>query len=114
MKYLCMIYSDETTWPAMSPAERERWMGEYMAYGAELKEKGHYIMAQRLQPTHTATTVRVRDGQLSTTDGPFIESKEQFGGYYLIEAADLNEAIQLASRCPGARFGAIEVRPLAM
>jgi hypothetical protein len=112
MKYLCMIYSAEAEWPKLPPAEAEKWMAEYMAYGAELKDKGHYIMSQRLQPTHTATTVRVRDGKLSTTDGPFAETKEQFGGYYLIEANDLNEAIQLAARCPGARHGAVEVRPL--
>jgi hypothetical protein len=108
-----MIFSDETQWPKMAPADAEKWMAEYAAYGAELKDKGHYVMAQRLQPTHTATTVRMRDGKLSTTDGPFMETKEQFGGYYLIEAADLNEAIQLASRCPGARHGSVEVRPLA-
>jgi len=113
MKYLCMIYSDENMWPKLSPSEAEQLMAEYTSYGAELKEKGHYVMAQRLQPTHTATTVRTRDGKVTTTDGPFVETKEQFGGYYLIEAKDLNEAIQLASRCPGAKHGAIEVRPLA-
>lgn len=112
MKYLCMIYSDESMWPKLPPAEAEKWMSEYAAYGAELKEKGQWLASHRLQPSHTATTVRMRDGKVSTTDGPFMETKEQFGGFYLIEAKDLNEAIQLASRCPGARHGSIEVRPL--
>lgn len=112
MKYLCLIFSDETTWSKMPPAEAEKWMADYAAYGAELKEKGQYVGSSRLQPSHTATTVRVRDGKMSTTDGPFIETKEQFGGYYIIEAKDLNEAIQAASRCPGARHGSVEVRPL--
>jgi hypothetical protein len=77
-----------------------------------VKKSGHYIGGNALAPTHTATTVRVRQGKLATTDGPFAETKEQLGGYYLLKARDLNEAIQLASRIPGARFGSVEVRPI--
>lgn len=113
MKYLCMIYSDETMWQRMTKAEADAVMAEYMSFGDELKAAGKYVLGQRLQPVHTATTVRVRDGKLSTTDGPYMETKEQLGGYYLVDAADLNDAIQIASRIPGARMGAIEVRPLA-
>jgi hypothetical protein len=113
MKYLCLIYSDPTIWEKMPQAELERMMAEYMQFTAGIQESGQYLGANRLQPSHTATTVRVRAGQLSATDGPYAETKEQLGGYYLIEAKDLNEAIQVASRIPGARLGSIEVRPVA-
>jgi len=112
MKYLCLIYSDETLWPKLPPADAEKMMAEYMAFTADIQRSGHYLGGNRLQPTHSATTVRIRNGKLSTTDGPFAETKEQLGGYYLLEARDLNEAIQLASRIPGARVGSIEVRPI--
>ncbi|HKP30119.1 MAG TPA: YciI family protein [Gemmatimonadales bacterium] len=113
MQYLCLIYSDETMWPKMSRQDAESMMSEYMAFTAKTKESGHYLGGNRLQPTHTATSVRIRNGSLSATDGPFAETKEQLGGYYLIEAKDLNDAIQVASRIPGARVGTIEVRPIA-
>jgi hypothetical protein len=113
MQYLCLIYSDETMWPKMSKQDAESMMAEYMAFTAKVKESGHYLGGNRLQPTHTSTSVRVRNGNLSATDGPFAETKEQLGGYYLIEAKDLNDAIQVASRIPGARVGTIEVRPIA-
>ena len=113
MKYLCLIYSDETQWPQLSKADAERLMGEYMAFTDGIKKSGQLLASNRLQPTPTATTVRVRNGKVSTTDGPFAETKEQLGGFYLVEARDLNEAIQLASRIPGARYGSIEVRPIA-
>ncbi len=113
MKYLCLIYSDETLWPKLPKAESDKMMGEYMAFTDSVKKSGHYVGGNRLQPTHAATTVRVRNGKLSTTDGPFAETKEQLGGYYLVEAKDLNDAIQVASRIPGARVGSIEVRPVA-
>jgi hypothetical protein len=113
MQYLCLIYSDETMYPKMARAEVENMMAEYMAFTAKVKESGHYIGGNRLQPTHTSTSVRIRNGNLSATDGPFAETKEQLGGYYLIEAKDLNDAIQVASRIPGARVGTIEVRPIA-
>ena len=113
MKYLCLIYSDETQWPKLSQEEMGRMMSEYMAFGTDIQKSGNYIRGDRLQPTQTATTVRIRNGKMSTTDGPFAETKEQLGGYYLVEAKDLNDAIQIASRIPGARFGSIEVRPVA-
>jgi len=113
MQYLCLIYSDETMWPKMAKAEAESMMAEYMAFTTQIRESGHYVGGNRLQPTHASTSVRVRNGKLSATDGPFAETKEQLGGYYLIEAKDLNDAIQVASRIPGARVGCIEVRPIA-
>jgi hypothetical protein len=113
MQYLCLIYSDETMYPKMSKAEGENMMAEYMAFTAKVKESGHYLGGNRLQPTHTSTSVRIRNGNLSATDGPFAETKEQLGGYYLIDAKDLNDAIQVASRIPGAKVGTIEVRPIA-
>ena len=113
MKYLCLIYSDETVWPKLPKPEADRWMNAFLDFTDGIKQSGHYVGSNRLQPTRTATTVRIRDGKLSTTDGPFAETKEQLGGYYLIEAQDLNDAIQVASRIPGALFGSIEVRPIA-
>ena len=113
MKYLCLIYSDETQWPKMPPAESAKWMSEYREFGENIKQSGQYVAGHRLQPTGTATTVRVRDGKMSTTDGPFAETKEQLGGFYMIEAKDLNDAIQVAAKIPGARHGSVEVRPVA-
>jgi hypothetical protein len=112
MKYLCLIYSDETMWPKLAKSEMEQMMAEYMAFTEGIQKSGQYLGGNRLQGTQTATTVRIRNGQLSTTDGPFAETKEQLGGYYLVEARDLNEAIQVAGKIPGARFGSIEVRPI--
>jgi hypothetical protein len=112
MKYLCLIYEDESVWEKMPKAEAEKVLGEYFAFTDEIRKSGNHIAGDALQPTHTAATVRVRNGKVSTTDGPFAETKEQLGGYYLIEARDLNEAIQLASRIPGARMGCVEVRPI--
>ncbi|MBX3703514.1 MAG: YciI family protein [Steroidobacteraceae bacterium] len=112
MQYLCLIYSDESQWPGLPKAEHERVLGEYHAYTDDIQRSGHLVGANRLEPTSAATAVRVRNGRVSTTDGPFAETKEQLGGYYLLEARDLNEAIQLAARIPGARYGCIEVRPV--
>lgn len=112
MKYLCLIYSDEVAWSKLPKVEQDKWMGEYFAFGDSIEQSGQHLGSNALQPTHTATTVRVRNGRLSTTDGPFVETKEQLGGYYLIEAKDLNDAIQVASRIPGARHGSVEVRPV--
>lgn len=112
MKYLCMIYDDESKWATMNKAETDTWMAEYNAFTDSIKKNGNYVGGEALQPTSTATTVRVRNGKISTTDGPFVETKEQLGGYYLIEAKDLNEAIQIAAKIPSARLGGIEVRPL--
>jgi hypothetical protein len=91
----------------------DKIMGEYMAFTESIKKTGQHLGGERLQPTPSATTVRIRNGQLSTTDGPFAETKEQLGGFYMIEARDLNDAIQVASRIPSARHGCIEVRPIA-
>jgi hypothetical protein len=112
MKYLCLIYADETVWPTMAKAEADKWLSEYFAFSDSIKQSGQYLGSNALQPTTTATTVRVRNGKLSATDGPFVETKEQLGGYYLIEAKDLNDAIQVAGRIPGARHGSVEVRPV--
>jgi len=87
-------------------------MGEYFAFTEGVKKSGHYIGGEALQPTPSATTVRVRNGKISSTDGPFAETKEQLGGYYLINARDLNDAIQVAAKIPSAKFGSIEVRPI--
>jgi hypothetical protein len=112
MKYLCLIYSDENAYAAMPKADGEKMFAEYMQYTKDIKDSGHYIAGERLQPTKTASTVRIRTGKLSTTDGPFAETKEQLGGFYMIEARDLNEAIAIGGRIPGARVGSIEVRPI--
>jgi len=113
MHYLCLIYENEKEWQKLPPAESEKIIGEFFAYTEAVKKSGHYVGGNALQPSHTATTVRVRQGKVATTDGPFAETKEQLGGYYLLKARDLNEAIQLASRIPGARLGTVEVRPVA-
>lgn len=112
MQYLCLIYEDEKEWQKLPPAQTDKILGEYSAYTESVKRSGHYLGGNGLEPSHTATTLRMRKGKLATTDGPFAETKEQLGGYYLLQARDLNEAIHLASRIPGARFGAVEVRPV--
>ena len=112
MKYLCLIYENEKEWEKMPKEQADAAMGEYFAFTDSIRKSGQYVAGDALHPTHTATTVRVRNGKTLTTDGPFAETKEQLGGYYLIEAQDLNEAIQVASRIPSARWGSIEVRPV--
>ena|SRR5688572_9504591 len=112
MQYLCLIYEDEKEWQKLPPAETETILREYSAYTESMQRSGNYLGGNGLQPTNTATTVRVRQGKVATIDGPFAETKEQLGGYYLLKARDLNEAIQLASKIPGARFGSVEVRPV--
>jgi hypothetical protein len=97
----------------MPEADVEKHFGEYKEFTDSIKASGHFIGANRLKPAATATTVRVRNGKILTTDGPFAETKEQLGGYYLIEAKDLNEAIQVAAKIPGARLGCVEVRAIA-
>jgi hypothetical protein len=112
MRYLCLIYSDEKQIAAMPENQARTVIGEYANFTDGIRKSGHFLGGERLQPTHTATTIRSRNGKVSTTDGPFAETKEQLGGFYMIEARDLNEAIQVASRIPGTRFGSIEVRPI--
>ncbi len=112
MRYLCLIYENEKQWESMPPAEGEAIMGEYFAFTEGIRSNGKLGAGEALQPTPTATTVRVRNGKVSTTDGPYAETKEQLGGFYLIDAKDLNDAIQVASKIPSARHGAVEVRPV--
>ena len=112
MKYLCLIYDDEKSMAEMSPSDGQAFMGEYMAFTDSIRGSGQYVAGEALQPVSSATTVRIRNGQVSTTDGPFAETREQLGGFYLIEARDLNDAIQVAGRIPSARTGSIEVRPV--
>jgi len=112
MQYLLLIYEEEKIWTEMPEAERMTIYNEYRAYTEKIKASGHWKGGAPLQPTHTATTVRVRTGKLSTTDGPFAETREQLGGFYLVEAKDLDEATRLAAGIPGAKLGSIEVRPI--
>src|SRR6476469_4261237 len=112
MQYLLMIYLNEAESGKMDAAARKSVTAEYGAFTQSIIQSGHFKAGDGLQPTSTATTVRVRDGTTMTTDGPFAETREQLGGYYLVEARDLNAAIELAARIPGARDGSIEVRPV--
>jgi hypothetical protein len=112
MKYLCLICA-ERVMEQMSEAEAAAHYEEYVEFTKDMRKEGRFLAANRLAPASAATTVRVRNGKISTIDGPFAETKEQLGGYYLIEAKDLNEAIQVAARIPAVRFGCVEVRPVA-
>jgi len=112
MQYLMLIYSQEANFARMTPQEVAAMSAEFGKYTEEITKAGKYRGGNRLAPTASATTVRVRDGKRVTTDGPFAETKEQLGGYYLIDAKDLDEAIALAAKIPSARFGLIEVRPI--
>lgn len=112
MKYLCMAYEEESKLDALSQSEWTALRAETLNYVEELKKGGYLIAAEPLQSVRTAATVRVRNGKISITDGPFAETKETLGGFFLIEAIDMNEAIQVASRWPSARLGSIEVRPI--
>ncbi|HVW86678.1 MAG TPA: YciI family protein [Bryobacteraceae bacterium] len=112
MQYLMTIYTNEAADAQASPEEMNTVMGEYYAFTNEVKDRKAYIGGNALQPTATATTVRVRDGKTLTTDGPFAETKEQLGGYYLLDCKDLDEAIGFAAKIPGARAGCVEVRPI--
>jgi hypothetical protein len=111
MRYLALIYTEESTEPP-TQTEGRQMMAEYGDYTQMIKDRGAYLGGEALEPSASATTVRVRDGKVSTTDGPFAETKEQLGGYYLLNCADLDEAIDLAGKIPAARSGAIEVRPI--
>jgi hypothetical protein len=112
MKYVCLVYLDEKKLEALSEEEFDILVSDSLDYDDELRRSGHFIEAQALQSVQTATTVRRRNGKLSTTDGPFAETKEQLGGFILIEATDLNSALQVASKVPVGRLGSIEVRPI--
>jgi hypothetical protein len=113
MRYLCLIFFDESAYAALTPDEQRALTAEALAYDDELRQNGHLVAAQALQRVATATTVRPRGGRISACDGPFAETREQIGGFVLLEARDLNEAITLAARLPPARLGGVEVRPIA-
>ena len=115
VKYAILIYDESTADPDANPPDPEVWgqvMAEYNAFSQALSDAGANLGGEALQPHPTATTVRVRDGRTMTTDGPFAETKEGLGGFYLIDVRDLDEALAWAARCPGARFGSVEVRPV--
>ncbi len=112
MQYLLMIYSNEAEYAKLDAATSQKVLAEYGEFTQSIIQSGNFKAGDRLQPTTTATTVRIRDGKTLTTDGPFAETREQLGGYYLIEAKDLDAALAIAARIPGARFGSIEVRPI--
>lgn len=113
MKYMLLIYHEETAWDTLTEQQRQDIYSEYRRFSEDIVKSGNYISGSELHPVSTATSVRVRDGKQLATDGPFAETKEQLGGYYLVEAKDLDEAITLAVRIPSARVGTIEIRPLA-
>ena len=112
MQYLLMIYHNEAEYAKIDAATRQKMLGEYQAFTQSIIQSGNFKAGDRLQPITTATTVRVRDGKMLTTDGPFAETREQLGGYFLIDAKDLDEAIGIAGRIPGARWGTVEIRPV--
>jgi hypothetical protein len=112
MQYMLMIYSNESRWTRMTQAEREQGVAAYSAYTDALKKAGVLAGANRLQPTSAATTVRIANGKSQVLNGPYADAKEQLGGYYMIDVPDLDAALSWAARCPGASYGAIEVRPV--
>ena len=113
MQYMCLIYGDENGRAAtMSEEDKNAMFAAYGEFTESIRQSGHMVGGDALHPASTATTVRVRDGETLVTDGPFAETKEQLGGYYLIEAKDADEAIAIAARIPGAEYGSIEVRPV--
>ena len=112
MKFLCLICAEKMM-EQMSDADAKAHFDEYARFTADVRDSGHFVDCNRLQPPAAATTVRVRNGKVSTTDGPYVETKEQLGGYFLIEAKDMQEATGIAARIPGAWHGCVEVRPVA-
>jgi len=112
VRYLCLLYYDEKVLDGVSKSDYDALVAEAVGYEDVLRESGHYVASNALQSVQTATTVRFRGGKASTTDGPFAETKEQLGGFFLIEAEDLDEALRLASKIPPARLGCVEVRPI--
>lgn len=114
MQYLLLIYDAESSWDTLSEAEQQKMMGEYRALSEDLQTNGKYKSGNQLQPVASAATIRIRNGKKTITDGPFAETKEQLGGYYLVEAKDRDEALAIAARIPSARLGCIEVRPIVV
>ena len=111
MKYILLIYQSETEWDARTEAQQQAEIAEYLRFTDDLRHTGNHVSDAPLASTSTSTTVRVRNGKTVLTDGPFAETKEQLGGFYIVEAANADEAIALAARLPGARWGSVEVRP---
>ncbi|MEM9007995.1 MAG: YciI family protein [Cyanobacteria bacterium P01_F01_bin.86] len=111
MKFICLGYVDEMQWDGMSEAEQKTRLAECLAYDDELRRSGHFIGGEALQSVRNAVTLRLQNGKLAVTDGPYAETKEQLGGILLLEASDLNQAIQLISHHPGVRIGTFEIRP---
>lgn len=112
MKYLCLICAEKVM-EQMSKADADKHYEEYREFTTDIRKSGYFVDCNRLLPPSAAITIRVRKGKISSTDGPFVETKEQLGGYYVIEARDLNEAIQVAAKIPGATLGCVEIRPIA-
>jgi len=112
MQYILLIYTNEAETQGRPAEENKRMFGEYFGFTKSVKESGHFRAGDALESVKTATTVRVRNGKTVSTDGPFAETREQLGGYYLVEAKDLDEAVGIAARIPGAKIGSIEVRPI--
>jgi len=112
MKYMLLIYVDQQIWEKVAEDERQQMLNESVKLANEIDSSGRYLSAARLQSTSTASTVRVREGNRLVTDGPFAETREQLGGYFLIDAQDLEEAMSIGARIPGARVGAVEIRPV--
>ena len=112
MKFVCLIYDDEKMLDAMPKEDADAFMGEYFTFTDGIRASGQYRAGEALQPVSSATTVRIRNGKLTTSSGPFAETKEQLGGFYLIEANDMDDAIQVAAKIPSAKLGSVEVRPI--
>ena len=112
MRYMLLIYSREAQWNEMTEQQHGQVYGEYMAFTESIKKSGHYKAGDPLQPTSSATTIRTKNGKTVATDGPFAETREQLGGYYIVEAKNLDEANEIGARVPGAKYGSIEVRPI--
>lgn len=114
MQYILLIYSDETAEANATEEQNQAVMNEYFAFSGEVRDRGLFVAGEALHPTTAATTVRVRDGKTVTTDGPFAETREQLGGFYILNCKDLDEAIEMAAKIPGARHGSVEIRPIVV
>jgi len=112
MQYLLVLHVNESGWGQMTPEQQQQGVAAYLAYGEALRKAGAFVGSNRLKPSANSTTVRVANGKTQVLDGPYVDSKEQVGGYYLIDAPDLDAAITWASRCPAASHGVVEVRPV--
>jgi hypothetical protein len=112
MRYMLLIYSDPSAWASLDAGQADQMMSDYYAFSQRIVESGEFVAGDPLQGVETATTVRVRDGAIDSTDGPFAETKEVLGGYYLVDVADLDRATELDAQIPDARFGGVEVRPI--